>query len=80
MRYLAYAIALFRHHVRKPNRWVFMLCDDDSRHVYPLGDQILHYADEDCVCGPRAELVTNDGDHWIYTHHSLDGREAREHV
>ena len=50
-------------------------------HVYPIGDLIEHDTDsDDCVCGPTAEYVPGDGDGdgWVITHHSLDGREAHE--
>jgi hypothetical protein len=49
-------------------------------HTVPVADLIEH-TDEDCPCGPTAELVPNpDGpDGWLITHHSLDGREHHEH-
>lgn len=48
-------------------------------HVYPIGDLIEHDTEtDDCVCGPTVEHVPGDGDGWIITHHSLDGREAHE--
>lgn len=52
----------------------------DIFHVMPIGDLIAHQADEDCVCGPAAQLVRRplSGDVWLHVHHSLDGREARE--
>ncbi|MCR1785320.1 hypothetical protein KVF89_22460 [Nocardioides carbamazepini] len=52
----------------------------DSVHVVPLRDHIDHPLSEDCVCGPRPEAVFRpDGSNgWLYTHHSLDGREATE--
>lgn len=33
-----------------------------------------------CICGPTIEAVfADDGScGWLYTHHSLDGRELRE--
>lgn len=38
-----------------------------------------HVDDTDCPCGPTAELLYGpDGDGWLVTHHSLDGREQRE--
>lgn len=47
-------------------------------HVTPVKDLIDH-EDHDCPCGPTVELVnTSDGDSWIHTHHSLDGRERTE--
>ncbi|MHC6175453.1 hypothetical protein [Glutamicibacter sp. X7] len=52
----------------------------DYWHVYPINDQIHHDTESDeCICGPTVSLVkTDDGDRWIYTHHSLDGRESNE--
>jgi hypothetical protein len=48
-------------------------------HVVPVGDLVEH-DDEECTCGPRCEPVEQpDGSIcWVYTHHSLDGREASE--
>lgn len=47
-------------------------------HVVPLNDLIEH-EDHGCVCGPDVEhLPSPDGDGWVVTHHSLDGREQRE--
>jgi hypothetical protein len=56
------------------------LADPSHVHVHPLGDQLTHSLDEDCVCGPTAALVSDaDGDDaYVITHHSLDGREANE--
>lgn len=47
-------------------------------HVVPNGDLIAHdYID--CPCGPAQELIEGaDGDAYLYTHHSLDGREFTE--
>jgi hypothetical protein len=52
----------------------------DVVHVRPLADLIEHDLDDDCPCGPTAELVprADESDGWMYTHHSLDGREATE--
>lgn len=49
-------------------------------HVTPRRDLVQHTDNEDCVCGPTVEHVPNhDGpDGWLYTHHSLDGREMYE--
>lgn len=48
-------------------------------HVVPLGDRITHTITPDCICGPIPELIPTDhGDAWMYTHHSLDGREKYE--
>lgn len=48
--------------------------------MVPLADQIDHPLTDDCVCGPTPEAVFRpDGSNaWLYTHHSLDGREATE--
>jgi len=60
--------------------WLATVLDNGEAHCFPLGDQIRHQLDEDCICGPGATLVTADDDesHWAYKHHSLDGREAHE--
>lgn len=49
-------------------------------HVRPVGDAITHDFHPDCLCGPMPEPHINSVDDvvWIYTHHSLDGREKRE--
>ncbi len=50
-------------------------------HAVPIGDLIEHDCEhqEACVCGPRVELHdTEQGDAWLYVHHSLDRREVRE--
>lgn len=44
-------------------------------HVVPTNDLIDHDTIDDCVCGPREELVEG---RWVVVHHSLDGREKRE--
>ncbi len=46
--------------------------------VYPPGDDWMHRLDdEDCPCGPAVTLLetTCGCDHWMITHHALDGRE-----
>jgi len=65
-----------------PQEWI---ADREIRrpncvHVTPRNDIVWHVTTEDCVCGPEVEHVPNsDGpDGWLYTHHSLDGREANE--
>ena len=45
----------------------------------PVGDAIDHddgLGDDECVCGPRSELLDTDepGDVWMITHQALDGR------
>jgi hypothetical protein len=49
-------------------------------HTIPVSDLIEHEADPECVCGPELEAVEReDGSFgWLYTHHSLDGREEYE--
>lgn len=54
-------------------------------HVVPELDLVMHDVldeepsklDTSCVCGPKVELIRNDGvlpDVWMATHHALDGR------
>lgn len=64
-------------------RWEACTWDaGDHVHVIPLGDLIVH--DEgpggDCPCGPSTEPCERDDGSigWLYTHHSLDGREGDE--
>ena len=48
-------------------------------HVVPHDDLIRHTMADDCLCGPSAEhLANDDGDGWLFVHHSLDGRELDE--
>lgn len=50
-------------------------------HVRPIGDIVWHqWNGDDCVCVPDIEHVPNEHgpDGWLYTHHSLDGREQHE--
>lgn len=58
--------------------WVAVAAGDGV-HVVPLNDLVEHEPD-DCICGPRVEAVPDGtGSYgWLYTHHSLDGREAAE--
>lgn len=52
-------------------------------HVVPVGDLVEHDTDGgECICGPSAEAVFREEGSagWLMTHHSLDGREAREHI
>lgn len=49
-------------------------------HVVPQHDDIEHIIlGDDCICGPTPEFVPRENDDqedgWMYTHHSLDGRE-----
>ena len=52
----------------------------DTAHVVPLGDLIEHDLTDDCMCGPRQQLVkiADGSDGWLVVHHSLDGREEQE--
>ena len=52
----------------------------ETIHVMPVNDEVMHENTRDCACGPTVEHVPNVGgpDGWLYTHHSLDGREADE--
>lgn len=46
-------------------------------HHVPIEDLIEHELDEMCVCGPtpdRGLRIMGRLD-WVFTHHSLDGRE-----
>jgi hypothetical protein len=63
-----------------PKVWQSELTAIDDVHVTPLNDVMKHHDDDECPCGPTPELVhRRDGsDAWMYTHHSLDGREAHE--
>lgn len=49
-------------------------------HVMPVNDLVAHAVDDECVCGPRTEIVMReDGSSgWLIVHHSLDGRERLE--
>lgn len=49
--------------------------DMQELHVMPNNDQIEHYEDQQCLCGPSVEIVSNGV---IVVHHSLDGREKNE--
>lgn len=55
----------------------------DVAHVVPANDLIEHSwqtREADCVCGPSSQPIKRDDGSvgWVITHHSLDGREARE--
>ncbi|OIH82000.1 hypothetical protein BLJ79_21540 [Arthrobacter sp. UCD-GKA] len=48
-------------------------------HVIPMNDEVPHVEAPECVCGPAPELIERpNGDAWLITHHSLDGRERTE--
>lgn len=50
-----------------------------ASHAYPANDHIVHELSPACVCGPEKTPVFHETHprSWLYTHHSLDGREAR---
>jgi hypothetical protein len=53
----------------------------DRVHVHPANDLVEHdTVSDDCVCGPSMRPVRQDDGSitWVITHHSLDGREAKE--
>ena len=46
-------------------------------HVFPADDPVGHDMDGDaCTCGPTVEHLPSG--RWLFTHHSLDGRELNE--
>lgn len=53
----------------------FELDDSTDLHVKPIDDAIFHDASEECICGPRGEVV---GARTLWVHNSLDGREKKE--
>lgn len=55
--------------------------DASGVHVVPCDDLIHHALTDECACGPTCEPVPRDDGTfgWVYTHHSLDGREHNEH-
>lgn len=56
--------------------WYTTQLEDGVVHVHPVRDTVVHALHEDCPCGPTLEQVEQQG--WLYTHHSLDGRERYE--
>lgn len=52
----------------------------DAIHTVPVNDLIEHDLSPDCICGPECEAVERDDGSfgWLYSHHSLDGRERHE--
>jgi hypothetical protein len=60
--------------------WVTALLALRELHVLPLDDLLEHELDEDCFCGPDFLPVDQDDGsiHWLYQHHSADGREHSE--
>jgi len=53
-------------------------------HCVPRNDLIEHDTDAAglCVCGPELTVQHGDDalDRYVYTHHSLDGRERYERI
>ena len=49
-------------------------------HTMPVNDLIEHEDSSECICGPECIPVEReDGSYgWLYSHHSLDGREENE--
>jgi len=60
--------------------WGMVPLGDNTAHVVPKDDLILHVPNEDCSCGPEMiPLSKADGSMgWVIRHHSLDGRERNE--
>lgn len=60
--------------------WRNSSMDEGPLHVYPLNDLIEHEIDRDCICGPECVPMKHDdgGIEYVYVHHSLDNREAKE--
>lgn len=53
--------------------------EGEHYHLVPLHDAMPHDVDTlDCVCGPDVEW--GEGGRVGVSHHSLDGREKREHL
>jgi hypothetical protein len=61
-------------------QWLAKQTGDREVHVAPLDDLLVHDLTDLCPCGPtpRREPCGDGSDGWIYTHHSLDGREVDE--
>lgn len=59
--------------------WI-VLDIDGGPHIIPRGDLIEHEVSTECVCGPETiPLHCDDGTiSYMYSHHSLDGREINE--
>jgi hypothetical protein len=53
---------------------------DNEVHVIPRGDAIDHPLTDECICGPRNEVVQRDDGSfgWLAVHNSVDGREFSE--
>lgn len=66
--------------MRTDRTWTVLQLDSGEVHVRPTVDAVAHELSDDCVCGPRTEVVLRaDGrTGWMVVHHSLDGREEHE--
>lgn len=60
------------------SRWLGIREEDGTYHVVPVNDLIEHERIEDCVCGPKLQLIRTGPDVWMISHNSLDGRERDE--
>lgn len=60
--------------------WKTEATSPDEVHVVPYNDTVKHHLHIECICGPTTEpIARDDGTYgWLYTHHSLDGREGDE--
>jgi hypothetical protein len=57
------------------------LPDDRTVHVVPINDLVDHEDSDECVCGPRVDIVISEhggSDGYVVVHNSLDGRERYE--
>lgn len=61
-------------------QWLAQEVSDTEVHAVPLDDTIVHEFSPGCPCGPGARVIPRAGrpDGWVYTHHSVDGREFNE--
>ena len=58
-------------------KWAVGFNDQDTEvHVWPTNDDLEHELTDECICGPRPEFSPESLP--MYTHASLDGREAHE--
>lgn len=59
-------------------RGVWTTVGSENMHVVPVADTVAHEVSTRCVCGPKwkAQWCENCGGvHWLFVHHSADGRE-----
>ena len=57
------------------SHWEAIDCIEEQAeiHIVPQGDLCPHYLEDECICGPDAEvLMYEDGDVYMYVHHALD--------